>query len=118
MRTAHKGGSGIETGVDLDGDAELDATEIADTALVCVSLDLLQETSVEPAGDNCEEGGQRIDVGPDLDGNEVLDDDEIVATLYACDASANDVLSQGRRRATRRELRQRRPTRRIGPGPR
>ncbi len=87
------GGYRIDSGVDLDDDGVLDASEITSTRYVCngkAGADgadghgALVETTEEPAGSNCPAGGYKIGTGTDTDDDGVLDASEITSTRYVC----------------------------------
>ncbi len=84
------GGIKIDSGLDVNADGTLDATEITATAYICNGADGnngLIKTTNEAAGINCENGGIKIDSGIDTNGNGTLDNDEITATTYVCNGS-------------------------------
>ncbi len=86
------GGTKIESGIDANANATLDAAEISATVYVCNGangsgtngLVSLVATSDELAGANCPGGGVKIDSGLDANANGTLDASEISATRYAC----------------------------------
>ncbi len=96
------GGSRIETGLDVNGNGELDPAEVTDTQFVCngamgpegsmgqpgeAAASVLVQTLPEPAGMNCVNGGQRVFAGADTNGNGVLDLSEVSVTSYVCDGA-------------------------------
>jgi hypothetical protein len=110
------GGIAVSIGPDGNGDAILDASEVATTRYLCdgasgsngtdgtdgtngtdgndgndgESIQTLVSTTDEAAGDNCASGGQRIDYGTDDDANETLDSGEIDGTTYVCDGAVGE----------------------------
>ncbi len=92
------GGQKIETGLDLNGNGELDDGNLI-TTYVCNGLagtasergddghNAVVAVSEEPAGDNCVTGGRRIELGVDLNDNG-LPDDGNVSTTYVCNGAA------------------------------
>jgi len=87
------GGTKVETGIDDNGDGELQPDEVDTTEVVCSGdpgdqgdpgLRSLVRTTEEPDGDNCPNGGQRIESGVDVDGDGQLDDGEVDATTFVC----------------------------------
>ncbi len=96
------GGAVVESGLDSNNNAMLEAGEIdaATTQIVCDGADgtpgglgpdglnAVVRTAPEAAGGNCTEGGVRIDVGLDDNGDGQLADPEIDATEYVCNQPA------------------------------
>lgn len=82
------GGLEITSGLDLDGDGSLDASEVTATAYVCsihVNENMtLVEQALELPGENCENGGIKWTVGYDANGNKVLDPEEAGPPGYVC----------------------------------
>lgn len=82
------GGLEITSGLDLDGDGELDQNEVEETALVCsihVNENMtLVDQALELPGANCEFGGIKWTVGYDANGNKVLDPEEAGPPGYVC----------------------------------
>lgn len=85
--TCALGGTRVEVGRDLDGDATLDAAEVEQTSLVCrgagPALPVL--TRADPAGAACAAEGSLVKAGPDADGDGFLDDAEVAASVVVCD---------------------------------
>jgi alpha-tubulin suppressor-like RCC1 family protein len=89
-----EGGTKIETGMDENGNGELDDAEVDSTLTqyVCHGLegadgqDVLVKTTNEPAGENCTEGGTKVEIGIDENGDGNLDEEEIDPDLtkYIC----------------------------------
>lgn len=82
------GGKKIESGIDSDGDGQLDPEEVADTRYVCAAqADPAELVNVvdEPAGENCPNGGVRIETGADSSHNGELESEEVEETRYVCD---------------------------------
>jgi len=68
------GGLAVRTGLDANGDGELQADEVTHTEYVCngaagSGLNSLIDVVDEPEGENCEAGGLAIHSGLDLDGD-------------------------------------------------
>ncbi|MCE9572650.1 MAG: OmcA/MtrC family decaheme c-type cytochrome [Deltaproteobacteria bacterium] len=86
------GGTKIEVGIDTNGNATLDASEITSTSYVCNGTsggnghDSLVRTTDELAGANCPFGGTKIETGLDANDDGVLQDTEVnaAATSYVC----------------------------------
>jgi hypothetical protein len=84
------GGKRIDHGQDANGNAVLDANEIAGSQYICNGGDgadgssALIAVSPEPAGANCPQGGNRVDYGGDSNGNGVLDTSEVAGMQYIC----------------------------------
>ncbi|MCE9577188.1 MAG: hypothetical protein K8W52_28830, partial [Deltaproteobacteria bacterium] len=79
------GGSAIATGVDANGNGQLDDAEVDDVAYQCTTQPpVLVREDDEPAGANCADGGTAVRVGHDTNGDGRLDDVEIEQTSYAC----------------------------------
>lgn len=102
------GGTAISTGMDMDGNGELDPSEITATTYVCHGANgeagtdgvdgtdglngtdgtdaaqPIMGTKTVPAGDDCEFGGIGILVGLDSNGDNVLDEAEITSIEYIC----------------------------------
>jgi hypothetical protein len=84
--TCPSGGTEIESGVDGNGNGQLDSAEITSLSFVCNGVtgstgapgSQIQVTS-EPPGANCAVGGERIDVGEPGDGGFVVQQ-----TAYVC----------------------------------
>jgi hypothetical protein len=95
--TCTSGGQKIESGLDDNANAVLDAGEVDSTQYVCSGSDgingvngknSLSLLTNEPAGANCPYGGKRIDVGLDDNFNSVLEALEIDSTSYVCSYGA------------------------------
>jgi hypothetical protein len=84
------GGLAVRTGIDDDGDGELDNDEVDATAYVCEHRSTLIVASAEPPGENCVAGGVRMTAGVDVDDDGELDDAEIATTTFACHGSDAD----------------------------
>jgi hypothetical protein len=91
------GGILVETGIDENGNGELEDNEVDSAEKVChglngsngangsSGLNALVSQSLESAGTNCPYGGIRFDVGIDNNPrNNVLDSAEITSTEYIC----------------------------------
>lgn len=96
------GGQRIDSGIDANGNGDLDAEE-QNTAYVCDGADgadgsdgsdgsdgaiALVSVISEPAGENCASGGYRLDSGLDANANGTLDAIEIQATAYVCNGTS------------------------------
>jgi hypothetical protein len=83
------GGTEIESGIDENGDGQLEGVEVTSVSNVCNGAPGSQvEVRPEPAGDNCAAGGERIDVGIGNDGGFLVQQ-----TTYVCNgisAARND----------------------------
>ncbi|MBN9682024.1 MULTISPECIES: DUF7151 family protein [unclassified Corallococcus] len=84
------GGKAVQTGLDLDGDGALAATEVTHTDYVCADAptQVLVRTSELAPGAVCAEGGRLTQAGLDLDGDGVLDDAEVTREVPACTRAA------------------------------
>ena len=88
------GGKKVTTGVDRNGDAVLQATEILSTSYVCNGTNSLLLVQPESPGANCVVGGSRIVAGTDNNNNGVLDVAEITSTGFACNAVRVDEIAR------------------------
>jgi hypothetical protein len=80
------GGSRFETGLDLDADGLLDASEVEHVSYACDGFDgydSLIEITVDPL--QCPTTGLQFDTGLDLNGDGYLDLSEIENTTVVCD---------------------------------
>lgn len=88
------GGVQLASGLDANGNGQLDATEVTQSRYLCNGADgtagraSLSAVTPEPAGANCPAGGSRLTSGIDTNGNGVLDAAEVSSTAYACNGSA------------------------------
>ncbi|WP_203256357.1 DUF7151 family protein [Hyunsoonleella ulvae] len=81
------GGLKIDTGVDTNGNGNLDDSEIRATAYACNGVDgnvSLVNVTDELAGENCENGGVKIESGVDDNGNDTLDEEEVSVERFIC----------------------------------
>jgi hypothetical protein len=99
------GGIAVDTGLDRNGNGQLDSTEISNTQYVCngspgatgangqpglpgargaAGFSALTKMVVEAAGANCPSGGTRIDAGQDVNANNILDTDELSSSSFVC----------------------------------
>ena len=84
------GGVVVASGLDDNGNGQLDDAEIKTRATVCNDAPaqppppILVRLVAEPSGANCAEGGTAVQSGPDRNGNGRLDDDEVAHTDYVC----------------------------------
>lgn len=77
----------VEAGPDVDGNGQLDDTEVRAHASLCVDpARLMVEHEPEFAGTACIDGGTRIEAGIDSDGNGLLWGAEIHVTAFVCKA--------------------------------
>jgi hypothetical protein len=93
------GGEAIESGLDANGNGQLDPDEVdaSRTQYVCNGVVRPGSTTVtrvaqEPSGDHCQAGGVRLEVGADANGDGVLQDGEVNASLtqYLCEPTLAD----------------------------
>lgn len=81
------GGLRIDSGLDANGNAQLDSGEITLSQYVCngaPGATALVRTAAEPAGATCAQGGVRVAAGLDANGNGVLDAAEESASSAIC----------------------------------
>jgi hypothetical protein len=91
------GGIAVQTGLDANGNGQLDASEVdaSKTQYACngstgsTTSPTLNRVTAENAGTHCAEGGIRIESGVDANLNGVLDDTEVnpALTQYVCQAA-------------------------------
>ncbi len=106
------GGKKVETGIDDNGNGQLDPEEVDETTYICdgengqdgqdgaVGNDgknALAKVTEEPAGTaNCNgKGGQKIETGIDTSGEGKLDDGEVTDTTYVCNGEKGDTGAAG-----------------------
>jgi hypothetical protein len=80
------GGHSVTTGLDRNGNGELDDDEVASTEYACATSVpgvLVRVQAVAP-GERCAHGGQVARAGPDADGNGTLEDGEVTREVYGC----------------------------------
>ncbi|WP_147450078.1 DUF7151 family protein [Corallococcus carmarthensis] len=85
------GGMAVLSGLDRDGNGQLDDAEVTLTDFVCatsVANVLLRVRPVAPGTPECPLGGQVSHAGHDANGNGLLEDEEISREVYACDEPA------------------------------
>ncbi len=91
------GGKRLDSGLDLNGNQLLDASEISSSQRLChgasgangsAGLNSLLTMSPEPAGVNCPQGGRKLSSGLDANGNQLLDPTEVNASSYLCHGSS------------------------------
>lgn len=94
------GGKRLDSGLDLNGNQLLDASEISSSQRLChgasgangsngsAGLNSLLTMSPEPAGVNCPQGGRKLSSGLDANGNQLLDPNEVNASSYLCHGSS------------------------------
>jgi MYXO-CTERM domain-containing protein len=79
------GGTKLESGLDADGDHELDTTEVSSSALICNGTNLAVRTiALEVGSEECPAGGSVIETGIDTDGDTELDDSEVSKRQVLC----------------------------------
>jgi hypothetical protein len=90
--TCPSGGTEIESGVDENGNSQLDSAEITSISYVCNGASGQTGTpgsqiqvTPEPPGANCPTGGERIDVGISGDGSF-----KVEQTTFVCNGGATD----------------------------
>jgi hypothetical protein len=96
------GGVAIESGLDVNGNGILEASEVAQTTYSCNGqsgsngttgqngnngLSTLISTTAEPAGPNCQNGGAAVNSGLDLNSDGTLQPTEIQHTFYVCNGT-------------------------------
>ncbi len=89
------GGFKVTTGLDVNRNNVLDASEVQNTQYICNAAggtgtngyNSLVDVVPEPIGTNCAGGGNRINYGMDMNRNNVLDNSEITRTTYMCNAN-------------------------------
>ncbi len=84
------GGTRVDSGLDQNGNDELDPGEIQRSDYVCHGdngLASLVSSQSETAGVHCSSGGIRIDSGLDTDADNILDATEVLTTNYVCHGS-------------------------------
>lgn len=91
------GGTKLETGIDLNDNAALDANEVQSTQYVCQDATPGELVNVvdEPAGANCEFGGLKVESGTDADGSGTLDAGEVSETQYVCNGGDGELGNDG-----------------------
>jgi MYXO-CTERM domain-containing protein len=94
------GGVSIDSGLDTNGDGNLDPGEGSGTPIyLCNGTDtgknsLVKSSHVETAT-GCDGGGLKVESGVDTDRSGVLDSGEITSTTYVCDGGAGPQGPQG-----------------------
>jgi hypothetical protein len=84
------GGYKLNSGVDINGNAVLDASEINSTQYICNGLtgsNSLISVVAESAGENCATGGYRLSSGVDGNKNGTLESTEIQSSKYICNGT-------------------------------
>lgn len=87
------GGYKIVTGIDLNNNNILDASEIQLTRYICNGANghnSLAALVSEPAGPNCSTGGYKLNTGIDINNNNILDPSEISNSQYVCNGIAGN----------------------------
>jgi hypothetical protein len=77
------GGYFVETGLDLDGNTNLDVGEITNSEYVCGNNIEIQAFDAIGCG-YCVDGGVKILSGEDINTNDILDNNEITKSEYIC----------------------------------
>ena len=90
------GGQRIQNGLDTDGNAVLDTSEVTSTSFACngqagaaggagsSGKPSLVAVTAEAASTNCASGGHKVRSGLDANGSGVLDDSEVQSTSFVC----------------------------------
>ncbi|ADV50283.1 hypothetical protein I2486_14870 [Cellulophaga sp. E16_2] len=82
------GGIKINAGLDVNGNGNLEESEITSSAFICNGVDGdnngLTRITNENAGVTCANGGLKVDYGIDVNNDGVLNDLEVDYTTYAC----------------------------------
>ena len=84
------GGYKLNSGVDLNKNNILDASEITSSQYICNGLtgnNSLISLTTELAGGNCSTGGYKINSGVDVNKNGTLDNSEVQSTKYICNGA-------------------------------
>ncbi|ENO1786748.1 carboxypeptidase regulatory-like domain-containing protein [Vibrio vulnificus] len=92
--TCPNGGIQVDTGIDTNGNGQLDANEVSDSQSVCHGndgLNSLVEFKNEPSGENCQNGGFRLESGLDLNTNKVLEENEVTSVSFICNGTGGDI---------------------------
>ncbi|RKH36315.1 DUF7151 family protein [Corallococcus sicarius] len=84
------GGQAVQSGLDSDGNGQLDDLEVSSTAYVCATTVPHILVRVQPVapGAQCPRGGQVTHAGYDLNGNEHLEDEEVTRKVEVCNELA------------------------------
>jgi hypothetical protein len=77
------GGTAVRSGLDTDGNGDLDDAEVATVQYICRDIELTR-LDVEAAGAHCTGGGASVKTGLDRNGDGTLEDDEVMHTEYVC----------------------------------
>ncbi len=87
------GGTWVKSGLDTNGNENLDANEVTQSSYTCNGASggdgsrMLVRVDPEPAGVNCAQGGNRVGVGQDVDGNGTLELSEVTTSAYTCNGA-------------------------------
>jgi hypothetical protein len=84
------GGYKINTGIDINNNNVLDASEVLNSSYICNGItgdNSLVTMVAEAAGKNCPSGGYKVVSGTDSNKNGVLESTEIQATNYICNGN-------------------------------
>jgi hypothetical protein len=89
------GGLKIVSGIDLNHNNTLDASEIQTEKYVCNGNNSLMNVLAELSGQNCPAGGYKVTSGVDLNSNNILDTNEIKNIEYVCngDNGSNSLIN-------------------------
>ncbi len=81
----HEGGSRVEAGQDVNGNGELDDSEVRASTILCVPNDAVR-VRLTPAPPNlaCPTPNTQVDVGTDVNQDGVLSTNEVADTLFVC----------------------------------
>ncbi|WP_163864077.1 DUF7151 family protein [Myxococcus eversor] len=84
--TCPLGGELVEAGLDVNGDGELEAEEVSQSAITCreSSTVVYRVSDVDSYPLACDEGTSLVEAGPDLDADGALDDSERRAQTAVC----------------------------------
>jgi len=89
--TCPASGSLVTSGLDVDADGVLDASEVTTSQTICDGEDglvSLVRTSAVASGATCEAGGTLVETGLDADRSGVLDDVEVTDGETICDGAS------------------------------
>ncbi len=85
------GGATIESGIDVNANGILDASEVSSTQYVCngaSGASALVAVDPEAAGSNCANGGSKVSVGTDTNSSGTLEPGEVTSTSYICSGTS------------------------------
>ena len=105
-----QGGVTVNSGIDVNANGVLDASEITNTQFICNGvagtvgasgingingLTALVSVTTEPPGANCATGGKKINSGLNTNGNGILDSTEITSSSYICNGATGATGTSG-----------------------